>query len=184
MTDQATRYAQIADGFTARVEGVPEGRWDDPAPCEGWVARDVVRHLVEWIPGFVGQHWELAVADAPSVEDDPVGAWRALDRAVRAAFANPAVADAERDTRMGTMTFRACFDMIATTDVLLHTWDLARATGQDERLDPDEMHGVWLGFQAFDEELLRSSGHYGPRVPVPEDADDQTQVLGYIGRKV
>ena len=34
------------------MNGVAEGGWDNPAPCEGRVARDVVRHLMEWIPGF------------------------------------------------------------------------------------------------------------------------------------
>ena len=36
--------------FTERVRGVPPDAWDNPAPCEGWAARDVVRHLVEWFP--------------------------------------------------------------------------------------------------------------------------------------
>ena len=49
----AERHAQVADGFTRRVLGVPEDRWDAPAPVEGWVARDVVRHLTTWFPGFL-----------------------------------------------------------------------------------------------------------------------------------
>ena len=49
------RFGQVAEGFTARVVAVPESAWENPAPCEGWVARDVVRHLVEWLspPGFL-----------------------------------------------------------------------------------------------------------------------------------
>src|SRR4029450_3742402 len=50
--ERADRYRRVAGQFTARARQVPEGRWDDPAPCEGWVARDVVRHLVDWMPGL------------------------------------------------------------------------------------------------------------------------------------
>ncbi len=32
------------------------------------------------------------------------------------------------------------------------------------------------------EEIMRSSGQYGPRVAVPDDADARTRMLGFIGR--
>ena len=56
MGDGAERWRKLAGEFTRRVEAVPEdGGWDRPAPCEGWVARDVVRHLAGWMPGlFLG----------------------------------------------------------------------------------------------------------------------------------
>lgn len=180
-TEAAARYARIADTFTERVRGVPDGAWDAPAPCEGWVARDVVDHLVTWISDLFFTTWEIDAPAIPSAQDDPVGAWLAFDRTIRAAFADPAVADAARETRMGTDTFAATFDMIATSDVLLHGWDLARATGQDETLDPDEVHALLLGMEPLDE-VLRQSGHFGPRVPVPADADEQTRLLAFIGR--
>lgn len=181
MTDAAARYARIADAFTERVRGVPEGAWDSPAPCEGWVARDVVDHLVTWIPDLFFSTWEIDAPPIPSARDDPAGAWLALDRTLRAALADSAVADAERETRMGTGTFAGTFDVIATSDVFLHTWDLARATGQDEILDPDEVHRLLVGMEPMDE-VLRQSGHFGPRVPVPDDADEQTRLLAFIGR--
>jgi len=68
-----------------------------------------------------------------------------------------------------------------TGDVLVHTWDLARATGQDERLDPAKCAVMLEGMLPMDE-ALRQSGHYGPRVDVPEDADVQTRLLAFIGR--
>lgn len=59
--------------------------------------------------------------------------------------------------------------------------DLARATGQDETLDPEEVHRQLEAVLPYDE-ALRSSGHYGPRVEVPDDADEQTKLLAFIGR--
>ena len=46
-----------------------------PAPVEGWMARDVVRHLVEWFPGVPGIGADVHAAAGPSVDDDPVAAW-------------------------------------------------------------------------------------------------------------
>jgi Mycothiol maleylpyruvate isomerase N-terminal domain len=46
VSEISDRYRRVAGQFTRRVEAVPDGAWDNPAPCEGWVARDVVGHLV------------------------------------------------------------------------------------------------------------------------------------------
>jgi uncharacterized protein (TIGR03086 family) len=182
MTELAERYRRVAAAFTERVQAVPPEGWDDPAPCEGWVARDVVRHLVEWVPAFFSDTWGLPPSETPSVDDDPVGAWMALDRTLQAALDDPAVALSERDTRMGRSSFEATLDMICTGDVLVHTWDLARATGLDERLDADEVHRMLDGMEPMDE-ALRSSGHFGPKVVVPDGADEQTRLLAFLGRR-
>ena len=182
MTDAAARYRGVAAAFTERARAVPPERWDDPAPCEGWVARDVVRHLIEWLPAFFFGTWGLPPLEAPSVDDDPVGAWVALDGAIQAALDDPEVAGSERDTRMGRASFEATIDTICTGDVLIHTWDLARATGLDERLDLDEVHRMLEGAEPMDE-ALRSSGHYGPKVAVPDDADEQARLLAFLGRR-
>ena len=182
MTEPADRYRKVAAAFTDRVRAVPADRWDAPAPCEGCVARDVVRHLVEWVPGFFFGTWGIEPAPAPSVDDDPVGAWLALDASIRGALDDPEVARREADTRMGRSSFEATLDTICTGDVLVHTWDLARATGLDDSLDPDEVHRMLEGAEPLDAEL-RASGHYGPRVEVPADADEQTRLLAFLGRR-
>lgn len=182
MNEISERYRRVAAGFTDRVTAVPEGAWDNPAPCEGWVARDVVHHLVDWLPGFFFGTWEVEFPPHPPVDDDPVGAWKALDATIQSALDDPAVAGRERETRMGRASFAATIDTICTPDVLIHTWDLARATGLDERLDPDEVHRFAAGIEPMDE-ILRTSGHYGPRTPVAEDADEQTWLLAFLGRR-
>jgi uncharacterized protein (TIGR03086 family) len=163
------------------VQAVPAAAWDNAAPCEGWVARDVVRHLVEWVPGFFATYWDLTLGVTTPVDDDPAAAWRGLDHALAASLDDPAVASSTRETPMGTMTFEEALDMIVTSDVLVHTWDLARATGLDDRLDTVEVHRMFAGMEPMDE-MLRASGHYGPRVMVPADADEQTQLIGFLGR--
>ena len=164
--------------MSARVDSVPPEAWDSPAPCEGWRARDVIGHLVGWIPGTVlGGTW----IDGADADLDPVGAWHALDDALQSALDDPASREVELDLPPGRMSRDRAIDMICTSDVLIHTWDLARATGLDARLLEDEVAAMLAGIAPMDE-ALRASGHYGPKVAVPDDADDQTQLLAFLGR--
>jgi len=182
MGSPADEHRRIAAAFTATVESTAPAAWDDPAPPEGWVARDVVRHLVEWFPTFLQGAIGITLPAGPSVDDDPVGAWRTQTDAVQALLDDPATAAREHDfPHIGTMSLGQAIAMIYVGDVFLHRWDLARATGQNETLDPDKCAGMLEGMRPM-EEALRQSGHYGPRVDVPHDADVQTKLLAFIGR--
>jgi len=181
MSEFSERYRKISGQFTERVEGVPAGAWDNPAPPAGWVALDVVRHLVEWVPAFFASNG-VDLPKATTIDEDPVGAWATLSDAVQGLLDDPEVAAREVEMPMGRFPVDQAIDMIVTGDVLLHTWDLARATGQDETLDPEEVHRMFQGMEPLDE-LLRGSGHYGPRVEVPDDADEQTKLIAFIGRR-
>ena len=184
MKTVAERYSDVAETFTARVREVPADAWENEAPCEGWIARDVVRHLVEWVPEFFRNHagLDLDVDGAPAADDDPLGAWTALDASLRSALSDPAVASRTFEMHGSTRSIEEAIGMFILGDVVIHTWDLARATGLDETLDPDEVHGMLEGMLPMDE-VLRQSGHYGPKVAVPDDADEQTRLIAFTGRR-
>ena len=112
--------SDLATRLGARVREVPAGAWDNPAPCEGWVARDVVRHLVEWFPAFLQGATGTTLPAGPSVDDDPVGAWRTQADAVQALLDEPATAEREHELRhLGRMPLGQAIDMIYTGDVFL-----------------------------------------------------------------
>jgi uncharacterized protein (TIGR03086 family) len=182
MSEIAERYRMVAAHFTQRVQQVPEGAWDNVAPCDGWVARDVVRHMVEWMPGFLLGNWGIEPPIIPSIDSDPLGAWLAVDQAIQSGLDDPLIAARESDSPAGRMSFEQAIAMFCVTDVLVHTWDLARATGLDEKLDPDEVHRL-VDSMAPMESAMRESGHYGPRVEVPDDADEQTRLIAFTGRQ-
>jgi len=176
----AERHRQIAGLFTDRVRGTPS--WDVPAPVEGWTARDVVRHLTDWFPGFLAAGAGIDLPRGPSVDDDPVRAWQVHSDGVQAVLDDPATAQRElSNPHIGNLPLAGAIDQFYTSDVFMHTWDLSRATGQDDRLDPAFCAGLLAGMEQM-EEILRSSGQYGPRVEVPADADVQTRLVGFIGR--
>jgi uncharacterized protein (TIGR03086 family) len=72
-------------------------------------------------------------------------------------------------------------ERFVTGDVLVHTWDLAKATGQDTSIDADFAADMYEGMLPMDD-MLRQSGHFGPRVEVPPDADPVTKLIGFTGR--
>lgn len=176
----AERHREVAGAFTDRVLGTR--RWDAPAPVDGWTARDVVRHLTGWFPAFLAAGAGVELARGPGVDDDPVAAWRVHSDAVQALLDDPATGRRVlADRRIGEMPLDVAVDRFYTADVFMHTWDLARATGQDDRLDPDLCAELLAGMEQV-EGAMRSSGQYGPPVPVPDGADAQARMLGFIGR--
>ncbi len=183
MSEIAERYRRVAARFTDRADEVPPEAWQRPAPCEGWVARDVVRHMVEWMPAFLASANGPALPPGPSVDDDPAGAWRNLNGALEALLDDPVVSATEiSHPQAGTHRLDDAIATFFLGDVLVHTWDLARATGLDETLDADVVHDMLVGMEPMDE-MLRQSGHYGAKVEVPNDADEQTRLIAFTGRQ-
>jgi uncharacterized protein (TIGR03086 family) len=176
------RYTAISAAFSERVHAVPADRWDRPAPCEGWVAQDIVRHLYEWVPSVLARNGAVFTA-ALAPFADPVRAWDTLNDALAAALADPSIAQQEFDAGPpGTMSVAHAIDMLVVGDLFVHTWDLARATGLDEGLDPEFAAGMLAGMEPMDE-MLRASGHFGPRVEVSPDADPVTKLIAFTGRR-
>jgi len=179
MTETADRYRQNAARLSAAVDAVPTDGWESDSPCEGWTARQVLQHVVESEHGFLARFDR-----APEVEGDPVRDWPVVRDAVQAALDDPDVAGTEYDGMFGRTTLAATVDDFLSPDVLVHTWDIARATGlpQHEDLPEDEVRRVH-GRLASLGPALRSPGVFGPEVEVPADASEQDRFLGFIGRR-
>ena len=176
----AERHREVSALFTDRVRGVRS--WDVPSPVAGWTARDIVRHLTDWFPGFLASGAGIDLPHGPSVDDDPVAAWQVQRDGVQAVLDDPKTSDRElSNPHIGNLPLHTAIDQFYTADVFMHIWDLSRATGQNDRLDPDFCAQLLTGMEPMDE-VLRSSGQFGPRVPVPDDADVQTKLIGFIGR--
>lgn len=174
------RYTRLVNQFDARVQAAPAGSWSNAAPCEGWTAADVVTHVANAMNGIVGglTGTEPAVADAA----DPVGSWNA---ARTAALSTISTADLSQTVKgpFGPQPAEQVIGRLMCTDVLVHTWDLARAVGGDEQLDQDAVAGAYSGLKPMDA-MIRMPGVFGPKVETAEGADLQTEFLQFLGRKV
>ena len=171
----AERHRAVAAAFGERVRGTRD--WDAPAPVDGWTARSVVDHLTSWFPAFLAGG---AGIELPAADPDPVVAWQAQTDAVQALIEDPA-GRVLTNPHIGEVPLDEAIDRFYTADVFMHTWDLARATGQDDRLDPEFCAVMLAGMEPI-AEMIYASGQYGPPVPVPDDADVQSRLLGFIGR--
>jgi uncharacterized protein (TIGR03086 family) len=181
-TTPAAEHRLVAGRFTELVLGAPADGWDGPSPVAAWRARDVVGHLVEWLPAFLEGGAGVRLPTGPRVADDPAGAWRAHCDAVQALLEDPATSDLRlSNPHIGELPLDEAIDRFYTSDVFLHSWDLARATGQEPALDPERCAAILAGMEPLDE-VLRQSGQYGPRVVVPDDADAESRLVAFIGR--
>jgi hypothetical protein len=67
-------------------------------------------------------------------------------------------------------------------DVLVHTWDLARTVGADERLDEEMVRQAYDALKPMDA-AIRQPGVFGPKLEPPAGADLQTEFLYFLGRR-
>jgi uncharacterized protein (TIGR03086 family) len=181
VSEVAQRYERIADAFTARVEAVPPGAWSNQSPCPDWNARDVVKHVVDITRLFLTR---LSGGDPtpPDTDEDIVASWHVESDAVKAALADPQKAATKVDGAAGQSPFEDVIGGVLCADTLLHTWDLSRATGQYDTLDPAAVDSA-LEFLTPNDERLRVPGGFGAKIEPPADADAQTKLLCFTGRQ-
>ena len=174
MTEMANRYRRRADAFEALIAATPPERWTSPSPCEGWTARDVVAHVVDFSADVLRER--AGVQDSPVFADfdEPSAAFRAARASVERVLGDPATPPRAASYLHWSLSF----------DLPQHGWDLAKATGQDATIDPEELEVLWgaLNGDPANWEWQRANGWYGAPLPVPEDAPLQDRVLGLLGR--
>ncbi|MFJ8911016.1 TIGR03086 family metal-binding protein [Amycolatopsis sp. NPDC102389] len=183
----ADRYRVRADAFESKVAAVEAGQWESKSPCADWNARDVVGHIVD-MHGVILRPFGRDLGPAPSLLDDPLGTFRAARADVEAILGDPVLAATEHETPSGKMTAEQHIDQVVSADMVIHGWDLARATGQDDTIDPDEVARMWPAAQAIPDQMRIPGAFgpgivvFGPEVEVPEDAPLQDRLLGLMGR--
>ncbi|MFW3170400.1 TIGR03086 family metal-binding protein [Geodermatophilus sp. CPCC 206100] len=187
IAEVTARYRRRADAFEATVTAVADADWARPSPCADWNARDVVGHIVD-MHAVMLRPYGRTPAPAPTVDEDPLAAFRAARHEVTALLADPELATRTVESPAGTMAGVDMVDQVASADLVLHRWDLARATGQDDTIDPEELERMWPGLQQIPD-VMRQPGAFGPGVvvfgplvEVPDDAPLQDRALGLVGR--
>lgn len=182
MSEVSDRYAVIARNFTTRLAGVRPDRWSSPSPCADWTARDVVAHVVD------AHHRVLAILEKsqPPVvapDDDVTAKWSVATGAMSAAVDDRQNEPRVIKTMFGDVPFGWLVSRLICTDTLIHTWDLSRATGQDESLDPSAVATATELLVPLDDTLRRPGG-FAPKIEPAPDADAQTRLLNFCGRPV
>jgi uncharacterized protein (TIGR03086 family) len=181
MSDVINRVTPLISAFDARVQAVPADAWSKQSPCAEWTTRDVVVHV-----GNALQRWTAAMAGTEvseiGADEEIVGAWNASRDGFLSTMGT-ADLSADVPTPFGPMPAEQAIGRLTCTDVLVHTWDLARAAGLDETLDADAVAAAYSGLKPMDA-MIRMPGVFGPKVDAPNDADAQTEFLTFLVRNV
>ncbi len=186
MADVIGLYRRAVDEFGKRVLTVSGDQWAQPTPAAEWDVRALVNHVLnenQWVPPLLEGLTIEQVGDrfeGDQLGDDPVAAWaRATAEALAACEADDVPLRAVH-VSFGDIPAEDYLAQV-TTDHIVHTWDLARATGGDERLDP-ELVDFAYGYIAPQAEHWRAAGAFGPAMQAPAGADRQAELLALTGR--
>lgn len=184
ITDDETpvqRYRRLAATLAETVAAVPVDAWDNPSPCEGWTARDVLQHMID------ATTWQATQVDLElpkgSTAEDPVAAWDMTRNAVIEVLADPARGDREYAGMFGTTTLAETYKSFYCFDLVVHRWDIAHAAGIDDTIPAADLALVRELADGLGD-MIRMEGVAKAELPVPADADPQTKLLAYLGRSV
>lgn len=184
--DLADVHARALEHTRGIVEGVPSDQLAGTTPCDGWNVADLLNHVVSgnfWVGPLVAGQTIDEVGDrfdGDVIGDEPARAYAESAAIAGAAFKGEGAMEAPVAVSYGPVP-GSIYCGHRFIDVLVHGWDLAKATGQDTTLPPDLVLAC-IEVVKPQAELLAGSGAFGTTIPVDDGADPQTVLLGLLGR--
>ncbi|WP_116200048.1 TIGR03086 family metal-binding protein [Amycolatopsis circi] len=142
MINALGRFLAASTEFDQRLPSVRPDQWTAATPCAEWNVRQLVNHMVRGNLNYVDllagstRADFLRMRDADALGNDPLAAYTASVQLVADAFSRPGALDQVLDYPLGQVTGHQAL-AVRATDSAIHAWDLARALGVDDRLDPD-----------------------------------------------
>lgn len=208
MSENSRAFVTALFGFDAVVQRVKPHEWEQPAPCAGWDAAEVLNHnllvnnvLTEMARGnpaavpatgegreFPTPHGEgyvyasyLFAAPRVAEGSDPIGLWNQSRDRLLESLDQPGALDVSARSPWGHDTVDE-FLGFAFHEPLVHGWDLARAVGQDVHLDPVLVDRAFALLEdPGDGRDLRQPVSLGAPVPTDE-SDPTTRLIAAMGR--
>jgi uncharacterized protein (TIGR03086 family) len=186
MSENTDKYRTAVAGFTAVVEAVPADKWSNPSPCQDWNAKQVLGHVIGGTRTITavetGQGAPREGDPAELAGDDPIGNYQAARDHALGLLTDENLAKVVPGP-MGEMPLDQVVGMFLANDVLVHTWDLARAAGIDVTLDPALVEACLAQLTPIDA-MIRMPGVFGPKVEPPAGADTTIKLMCFTGRTV
>lgn len=179
-------FDRIQGAVSARVAGVGTAQLGDATPCAGWDVRALLNHLVEVNLQYA------AIADGAEpppdgldhLGDDHIAAYAAARDAARAAFARPGMLEQRYAFPWGDEPGVGIVRHVCN-ELLIHGWDLSRATGQSTDLAPDEVAASLASWRSWFGDAPRpAGGAFGPERRAPDGATPADHLAAFLGRLV
>lgn len=173
------------------VKGTPVSQAGALTPCQDWDVRALLNHVIGtlWLADGLFADREPRYLMAPGglpptdlVGDDPVAAYAEASSAALAAAGAGDTLTRMHVTPLGEMP-GPMLAGFTTLDILMHGWDLAKATGQPADLDGRlAAHVLSFAEQALATPESRAS-RIGPPVAVGADAPVTDRLAAFLGRQ-
>ncbi|HEX9834047.1 MAG TPA: TIGR03086 family metal-binding protein [Mycobacterium sp.] len=178
--DPVSLYRTATDHAIAVMNAVKPGHLESPTPCTEWTVAQLIDHLVG------GTEYLLSAAEGRAPEQPAAATADDFQRSVADVLTALQLPGAMERNCISPLGFEwPVSQAVAGTfmDVLIHTWDLARATGQDEKLDPELVDACAAMFLPEMPERGRAAGIISPAIEVGDDASAQDRLLAAMGRR-
>jgi uncharacterized protein (TIGR03086 family) len=172
-------------GFARTLGLVQPTQWDADTPNPGWSVWDLVNHVVGGNRRYVlllnGAPTEQveALRDVDHLSEEPVTDFAATSLEVVLAFRAPGAMTRTVHHRLGDRSGHELLVM-RVMEHALHGWDLARAIGADDDIDPPVVHCLLEALHADPTLLARTS--FTPVDP-PDGATPTQLLLALSGRR-
>ncbi|MDQ1458796.1 MAG: hypothetical protein QOI08_280 [Actinomycetota bacterium] len=167
------------------ITGSLPTKLDLPSPCEGWTVRDVINHVVTGNLRTLA--WCHQENGPPNAEDhlrgDPLGAFDDSFVRVRARLAELLTRAVPVRTPFAVLSAERLIYM-RCTELTVHAWDIARATGQSTDFLPRLCERLVARARADIESLDRIASPFGAEQPPPSAASQADRLAAFFGRAV
>lgn len=184
-TPTPTDQLSWALGATAGlVAGVRDDQWTGPTGCPDWTVRELVNHLVGGNLAFAAVLTDQIPPDraADRLGDDPIAAYHHAGEMLVAAFAQPGVLDRVVTVPAGTVPGIAALHL-RITELLVHGWDLAHATGQATTVLPPDLAEAEHAFSVGKlDDLPPGRRPFAPPQPAAADLPAIDRLAALLGR--
>ncbi len=168
----------------AIVAAIKDDQLHAPTPCDDYDVAGLLQHVISgnlWVAPLVEGKTIPEVGDSIDRRTYGPADYDASAREADAAFSAPGALEKPVAVSYGPVPAEV-YAGHRFIDVLIHGWDLAKATGQSTALAPDLVDACWDVITP-QLDLLEASGMFGTTVAVPDDADPQTKLLAALGRR-
>ena len=168
------------------IAGVKAEQFGDPTPCVQWNVQELIVHNVKVSQNFHniltdGEHVNVFEVSDQLSPEDALAAFEASTGQLLQAAGVRANLEKLVDRRGQQFTGRQLL-MGPFSDLLIHKWDLAKATEQDSTLD-SAMAEASYGFFLPSIELMRDRGNFDRGRSMPITASSQDKLLALTGRE-
>jgi uncharacterized protein (TIGR03086 family) len=162
----------ISASVGALIAGIKADQWDDPTPCPEWNVRALVQHL------SLGNIMDTsALLTRPPTRRELLAGFDETAAALVEAFRPANAVDRILEVPFGRVSGLMALHL-RLTEMIVHGWDLARATGQQVHF-PDEVVEQELGFTA---EALVGRPAFAPAVAARGAAGALDRLVARLGR--